>query len=506
VGRLTVPTAGPLSARIAALCDRIAAQATPAVGARVRRVRRRLDEPLRVAIAGRLKAGKSTLVNALIGRRVAPTDAGECTRVVTQLRHGDLDRVEVVRRDGSRASLPLDGSGMIPRRLGVPAAEVAFLDVTLASDRLRDLTVVDTPGLASTGAAGAVAERYLTAEGAPLDADLDADSAGALAAAEAIVYVFTQSVRADDVAALAAFRAVSTRLASGPVNSLALFSKVDKLVTGAADPWPVAEPLAAEQAGLLRRVVADVVPVNGLLAETTEAGRLTADDCAALRALAGLSPAGQLVLLASADLFLSRDCPVPREHRELLLAKLDLFGVGYAVSALAADPGLSSGGLVRLLATAGGLGRVRRTIDRTFRSRADALKAGRAVSELERIAARTEPPADHALLRDAVESVLREPAYHRLRVLEATHLVSTGAVELPEVMERELTRLAAAADPAAVLDLPGASTDQLVAAATMSATRWRTFAVAEAAPAQARVAMVGHRAFQLLAQRLRAGL
>jgi hypothetical protein len=179
--------------------------------------------------------------------------------------------------------------------------------------------------------------------------------------------------------------------------------------------------------------------------------------------------------------------------------------VGFAVGALAADPALSSGDLVRLLSAAGGLNRVRRTLDRTFRARTDALKAGRAVSELERIAARAEPPADRALLRDAVEETLREPEYHRLRVLEATHLVSTGAVELPEMMERELTRLAAAADPAAVLDLPDATADQLMAAATVSAARWRTFAVAEAAPDQARVAMVGHRAFQLLAQRLRAG-
>ena len=48
----------------------------------------RLDEPLRVAIAGKVKAGKSTLLNALVGEQVAPTDAGECTRVVTWYRDG----------------------------------------------------------------------------------------------------------------------------------------------------------------------------------------------------------------------------------------------------------------------------------------------------------------------------------------------------------------------------------------------------------------------------------
>jgi ATPase subunit of ABC transporter with duplicated ATPase domains len=48
----------------------------------------RLDSPLRVTIAGKVKAGKSTLLNALVGEQVAPTDAAECTLVVTWYRDG----------------------------------------------------------------------------------------------------------------------------------------------------------------------------------------------------------------------------------------------------------------------------------------------------------------------------------------------------------------------------------------------------------------------------------
>src|SRR3954454_7978577 len=53
----------------------------------------RLDEPLRVAIAGMVKAGKSTLLNAMVGEELAPTDAGECTRIVTWYRDGPAYRV-----------------------------------------------------------------------------------------------------------------------------------------------------------------------------------------------------------------------------------------------------------------------------------------------------------------------------------------------------------------------------------------------------------------------------
>ena len=61
---------------------------TPAAGQRLQAVLDRLDEPLRVAIAGKVKAGKSTLLNALVGEELAPTDAGECTRIVTWYRDG----------------------------------------------------------------------------------------------------------------------------------------------------------------------------------------------------------------------------------------------------------------------------------------------------------------------------------------------------------------------------------------------------------------------------------
>src|SRR4029453_4105515 len=116
------------------------------------------------------------------------------------------------------------------------------------------------------------------------------------AAAEAVVYVFTQAVRADDLRALEAFRDASARLASSPINALGVFGKVDTLVGGAGDPWPVGAPLAEQQAPLLARGVSDVVPVVGLLAETGEAGRLTGADRDALQRLAEL-PAAELKLL-----------------------------------------------------------------------------------------------------------------------------------------------------------------------------------------------------------------
>nr|WP_296077224.1 dynamin family protein [uncultured Actinoplanes sp.] len=495
---------GPLSAGVATLCDEIAGQVGDQAGGQVRQIGTRLSEPLRVAIAGRLKAGKSTLVNALIGRRVAPTAVGECTRVVTRFRYGTADRVDVVCRDGMRRSLPLDDDGMIPQRLGVPAGRVAYVDVTVTSEKLRDLTVVDTPGLASADTrVSARAQDAVGVPAAPFDDGIDADSASEVAAAEAVVYVFTQAVRADDVRALEAFRDSSARLASSPINALGVFGKADTLVAGAGDPWPVAGPLAEQQAALLARTVCDVVPVVGLIAETAEAGRLTAADRDALRELSRL-PADQVrLLLASADLFRSRPAPVDAARRERLLTLLDLYGIGFAVAQLAADPALGTGELVRRLGAASGFPRLRTTLAQSFRWRSDAIKAGWALSRLERLAGHSRDDRDRRVLRDAVERLLRDPAYHRLRLLDAAQRVATGAVPLPVDWERELTRLATSEDPRWILQLPAAGGDELYRAAVAAANRWRVYAVAGAGPAQSRVAQVAHRGFHLLAQRVR---
>jgi hypothetical protein len=265
----------------------------------------------------------------------------------------------------------------------------------------------------------------------------------------------------------------------------------------------VAEPLANDQAKVLRRVVSDVVPIVGLLAETTEAGRLTAADCEALRQLAALPLGDRQVLLASVDLFCNRETSVTREARERLLRLLDLYGISFAIHMLVQRPQLATGELVRLLLQASGFLRLRQTLDQAFRWRSDAIKAGWGLSSLEKIASHADRPQDRELLRDAIERVLQQPDYHRLRLLEVAQLVTTGAVDLPDDMQSELTKLALSTDPSWILSLPGAPAEHLVKAALEAATRWRAYAVAGASPAQSRVALVAHRGFYLLSQRVR---
>ena len=77
-----------------------------------------------------VKAGKSTLLNALIGEEIAPTDAGECTRVVTWYRYADTPRVTVHPFVGEPRRLPVTrAAGRLVFDLGIRPEDVDRLVV-----------------------------------------------------------------------------------------------------------------------------------------------------------------------------------------------------------------------------------------------------------------------------------------------------------------------------------------------------------------------------------------
>ncbi|WP_091450095.1 dynamin family protein [Actinokineospora iranica] len=516
--------AGPLSAAVANLCQRLQPQVSARTAAGFREVLRRLSAPLQVAVAGRIKSGKSTLVNALIGRRVAPTDVGECTRLVTRFQYGTVDRVELVFFDGRKQVLPFDVGGMIPNDLEVDFDKVSHLEAYLTNAVLRDLTVIDTPGLGSLDLAsvkrteqllGAAKHRKPGEDGddePEVDeesGDLDDTSRNAVAGAEAVLYVVTQGVRADDQQALAAFTAATASREAGPVNAIAVLNKADTItpesVTGSdGDVWKAATILAEKQAATLKPRVADVIPVIGLLAESAESGGFTSADADALRSLAQLDDGTWETMLISADIFTTWDCDVATGTRARLLEKLDLYGIRCAVDAIKADPDLTAGALRRKLLDASGLAGVRGRLDAVFRARADGIKAAAALASVTALAHASGDPGERQRVHDAIEVLLAKPEAHQLRLLEALTLVTSGAVDMPDDLAEEVLRVGSSAEIGEQLGMKGRPHKELSAYALERAGWWRSFASFGATPAQSRVAHVVHRAYFLIWQQLRA--
>ncbi|WP_024877073.1 dynamin family protein [Saccharomonospora piscinae] len=529
--------AGPLSASVANLCRRLQPQVSPRTAAGFAQVLRRLGAPLQVAVAGRIKSGKSTLVNALIGRRVAPTDIGECTRLVTRFQYGTVDRIEVVFHDGRKQVLPFAADGVIPAELGVDIDTVSHIEAYLTHAALQHMTVIDTPGLGSLDAASVARTEHLLsaaaghAEPEPWDSgesgdgtdetgdepgdaearadELDETSRNAVAGAEAVLYVVTQGLRADDEQALAAFTAATASREAGPVNAIAVLNKADTIVPESVegaegDLWTAATLLARKHAEVLKPRVADVLPVIGLIAESAESGQFTSGDAEALRQVAGLGDDVLDVMLLSADMFTSWECDVPAGVRVRLLEKLDLYGIRQAVDAVRADPDLTAGALRRLLLDASGLAAVRARLNTVFAARADGIKAAAALASVTALAHASGNAAERQRVHDAIEVLLAKPEAHQLRVLEALTLVASGAVEMPDDLTEEVLRVGSNADIATQLGRPGGSPPELATYALERAGWWRSFASFGATPAQSRVAHVVHRAYFLIWQQLKA--
>src|SRR5687767_1767816 len=225
-------------------------------GATLSDERARLDEPLRVAIAGKVKAGKSTLLNALVGEELAPTDAGECTKIVTWYRDGVTYKVMLyAKAGGAERQVPFTrDSGAIEVDLGSsPAEEVDRLEVDWPSAALKKMTLIDTPGIGSLS----------TEVSARTTSFLSPDD-DRVTPADAVLYLM-KHLHTTDLDFLAGFHDEEVSQAT-PVNAIAVLSRADEVAAGRPDSMESARKIAERYRtdGKVRKLVQTVVPVAGL--------------------------------------------------------------------------------------------------------------------------------------------------------------------------------------------------------------------------------------------------
>ncbi|MGO9341036.1 MAG: dynamin family protein [Acidimicrobiales bacterium] len=456
-------------------------------------LQRRLREPVRVAVVGRVSAGKSTMVNALLGQRVAPTSTSECTRLVTWFHYGLPQHLVIELKAGGLLEAKLTVDGTLPETLDVPPEDVRALHCYLANDLLKWMTLIDTPGIGSVHHEFSEATEQFLAE--------EADSAAAAQRADAVVFLFNQVVMQDELEALQMFRAASgndpNRSAASAVGVL---SKADQLGDGTRDPWNVAIELAGVYAGKFRNEVATVVPVVGLVAEASEAATLTELDAKQLSALAAMDDDAFSKLLWSTDRFTSADAPVPSEKRERLLSMLDLYGIQNAVKILK-NGTHGAFALRRELSALSGIAEVKRTLSTYFSEQDHVLKVRSVLDALNRMTfSHIEGPEGVALrhFRDQVDELRLDPVMHPIAELEAWHACCTGRAKIPQPMLDEMALLFAPGTYGSRLGMDNNDRDAMRQACQDAMVRWQTFIVTEASPADAKVARTVRRTYQLL--------
>jgi hypothetical protein len=423
---------------------------------------RRLDEPLRIAVAGMVKAGKSTLINALLGEDIAPTDTAECTRFVTWYRYRDVPRATVYPVGGEPRPVTIEQHGdRVSFDIGaLPVEEVERVEVEWPAEGLRDLIVIDTPGIASlSGELSLRSNRFLVPASGPSQAD-------------AVIYVL-RHMHETDLNFLKSFRETAS-IQHGPVNALAVLSRADEIGAGRIDSLLAARNVAERYRSdeNLRSLAMGVLPVAGRLAQT--ARTLQQSELSALVELTGLDRKDRELLLISADRFVQprEGVDLNPETRAALLDRFGLFGIRLATVLIAS--GFSElKPLARELARRSGLDDLQDLVDSRFRMRARYLKVHAALAGIETLL-RERPHAGTRGLTSSLERI--EADTHEVHELRLLATAQTTGIALAPGVKAEMLRLVGAEGISAAERLglrQDSSLDEMRTLALSHVRRWR---------------------------------
>ncbi|HWO68588.1 MAG TPA: hypothetical protein VNO31_52015, partial [Umezawaea sp.] len=364
----------------------------------------RFGEPVRIAVAGSTRIGKSTVVNALLGEEFTPGAGftwyrdGARARATAFTPSGPQE-VPVVRRDG-RAHVEMGMWDQVDRVI-----------VDWPTRALRDATIIDTPPTATSDQVYREADAVLYLMRHLQDVDLK----------------YLQAAHENPIAR------------SSPINTVVVLAKADEIGAGRIDALSSTKQIARRYRREVRvqPLCQNVVAVAGLIA--VAARTMRPEEFTALAALASLPRAELEDHLLSADRFVGGDFPVAMDPsvRQALLERYGIFGV--RLTATLIRQGFDTQvKLVTQLVQRSGLGELRDSIGQYFTERREVLKARSALLALD-VVLRAEPkPAARKIVMDLERIVAGAHDVRELRLLAA---LQGGRTRLPGALEPEASRI-----------------------------------------------------------------
>lgn len=112
-------------------------------------ISRRRKEPFSLVVLGDFKRGKSTIINAILGKQLAPVNVAPETFTINVIEYGESDSAVAFLESGKEVPLAMDD--LVRERLEVLTEElgekITHVNIKDNSPVLKQIRIVDTPGL-----------------------------------------------------------------------------------------------------------------------------------------------------------------------------------------------------------------------------------------------------------------------------------------------------------------------------------------------------------------------
>lgn len=112
-------------------------------------IEKKSEEPFTLVILGEFKRGKSTIINALLGKELAPINVTPETYTINEISFGHTQYVEAILENGMRVPLSLEDitREKLEQRMKLFPAKISYVQIKDNAPILKEIRIVDTPGL-----------------------------------------------------------------------------------------------------------------------------------------------------------------------------------------------------------------------------------------------------------------------------------------------------------------------------------------------------------------------
>lgn len=230
----------------------------------------RVDQPCELAIVGRVKAGKSSFLNALLGEELAMVGETEMTATINFFKYGspkDKDHpVRVVWEDGSeewQTRAFLDSLQGNTKEVLDKASKIDHLEYFVQNPILNNVTLVDTPGTGSiVDEHEERTNEYLRAGKEKLREKHNEQSVNLKNRADAVI-VITERVPTNETSTLVSNLSMDT----SAFNALGVMTKIDSELNVTLEDW---NRRSTQYAEMLRNQLNTIIPISASIYKTVK--------------------------------------------------------------------------------------------------------------------------------------------------------------------------------------------------------------------------------------------